>query len=169
MRALAASSAFGYHGAPRMIQTHLAAAALALACLAVAAIDARTQRIPDALNAAILLAGLVATSILGFSLLDAAIGAALGYAALWGVNAVYRARRGRDGLGMGDAKFMAAAGAWVGWALLPFVLAIGAALGLCSVAIQRLRGKRFTATDAIALGPYLAAGLMLVWAVRAYS
>ncbi len=77
-------------------------------------------------------------------------------AALRGVGALYRWVRGRDGLGEGDAKLLAAIGAWVGLEGLPTVL-LGAALtGLLWALWLRLRGAALTATTALPFGPFLA-------------
>jgi prepilin signal peptidase PulO-like enzyme (type II secretory pathway) len=151
-----------------MIWTHAATLALALLALGVAIVDARTRRIPDLLNAALLAAGLAATWALERDMLAALIGAAAGYAALAGLNWAYRRARGRDGIGLGDAKFLAGAGAWLGWMGLPFVVLIASALGLAWVGLQRLHGRRIERHDAIAFGPLLAAATFMVWLVDVY-
>ena len=82
------------------------------ALLATAAvIDSRTMRIPNALNAVIAGVGIGATLSLDRPLIDALLGMALGYGLIYLANAVYRALRARDGIGMGDAKLLGAAGA----------------------------------------------------------
>jgi leader peptidase (prepilin peptidase)/N-methyltransferase len=149
--------------------TILAAATLGVLCLAVAAFDLRTRRIPDPLNLTIALCGFVAAWAMGESLVDAAIGAVLGYGAFWAMNAAFRRVRGRDALGMGDAKFLAASGAWTGWAGLPFIVLIAAAGGLAAVAAMRLAGRPVRSDDAIAFGPFLAVGTLIVWLVGAYG
>ncbi len=149
--------------------TILAAATLSVLCLAVAAIDLRTRRIPDPLNLAIAVCGFAATWATGKSLIDAAIGAGLGYGAFWAMNTAFRRARGRDALGMGDAKFLAASGAWTGWTGLPFIVLIAAASGLAAVAALRLAGRPMRRDDAIAFGPFLAAGTLIVWLVGAYG
>lgn len=145
-------------------------ATLILAALlgAAAVIDIRTMRIPDALNAALVLTGLCATWLMGKPLAPALTGVALGYGALFLINQAYRAARGRDGLGMGDAKLLAGAGAWLGWSGLPFVVLIASALGLGFVAAQRVAGRAPRGDDALAFGPLLCAGVLIVWLVQAY-
>lgn len=133
---------------------------------AIALADARNMRIPDALNATLVVCGLAATWLLDRSLSAALIGACMGYAVLYGLNIAYRHARGRDGLGMGDAKLAAGGGAWLGWAGLPYVVLIGSALGIVWVAAQRLRGKHIAATDALAFGPFLCLGIAAVWLVQ---
>lgn len=142
---------------------------LAALLLGAALIDLRTLRIPNALNAAIVATGLMATWVLAKPLWPALIGAAAGYAFLFAVNALYRAARGRDGLGLGDAKLLAGAGAWLGWSGLPFVVLIGSALGLAWVAALRLGGRQLKAQDALAFGPFLCVGIFAVWLVRSFA
>ncbi len=126
----------------------------------VAVIDARTYRIPDALNALIVVAGLTANWLLGRDLASAAIGAGVGFASIFVVNSIYRQVRARDGIGMGDAKLMAGAGAWVGWTGLPLVLLGGSALGLAyAIALRRKAGDR------IPFGPFLGVALLITWCV----
>jgi leader peptidase (prepilin peptidase) / N-methyltransferase len=135
--------------------------------LAIAAnIDARTQRLPDALNAAIALVGVAFVRLTSAPWQDAVFGAVFGYGVIWGVNAFYRARRGHDGVGMGDAKLLAAGGVWVGWFGVPFVVLIGSSLALALLSLKALRGQRIGRTDRIAFGPYLAAGLAVVTAIQ---
>jgi leader peptidase (prepilin peptidase)/N-methyltransferase len=131
--------------------------------IAVAWIDIKTHRIPDPLNLAIGVAGLAIAALNGAPLLDQLLGAVAGFGLIWAANAYYRARRGRDGIGMGDAKLLAAGGAWLGWAALPFVALIGASLGLAAVAALRLAGRPITADSRIAFGPFLAIGIAGAW------
>ncbi|HRO02503.1 MAG TPA: A24 family peptidase [Terricaulis sp.] len=148
-----------------MLDLYVATFVFAGLLLAAALIDIRTMRIPNALNAMIALAGLFATWRLGFSMLDAVIGAAAGYAALFLLNWLYRALRGRDGLGLGDAKLLAGVGAWLGWMGLPFVVLIASALGVAFVAALRIAGRHMSGGDALAFGPFLCIGALIVWIV----
>ena len=132
--------------------------------LALAWIDAEHMILPDRLTLPLILAGLGWTWFLAPDALTGhALGAVAGYLVFRLIALAYRRLRGRDGLGEGDAKLLAAAGAWVGWAGLgPVVLA--AALGGLAVAlVTAIRGRRIEATTAIPFGPCLAAGLWLVW------
>jgi leader peptidase (prepilin peptidase)/N-methyltransferase len=150
------------------VTAHLATLTLAALLALVAFIDARTMRIPDWLNALLAAAGLIATWALGRDLIAALVGAGAGYAALRAANWLYRRARGRDGLGLGDAKLLAGAGAWLGWAGLPFVLLLGSAAGLAHVGLQRLRGRRLEPAHAIPFGPFLCLGTFLVWLEQTY-
>ena len=127
-------------------------------------IDLRRWVLPDALTLPLVLAGLGAA--LAFdpdTLVSRALGAAGGYAALRAVAWLYRKARGRDGLGEGDAKLFAAAGAWVGAGALPQVILIAALAGLLAAALMRLVGIRLGAASALPFGPFLAIATWLVW------
>ncbi|MGH7111780.1 MAG: prepilin peptidase, partial [Stellaceae bacterium] len=76
---------------------------------------------------------------------------------------IYKKTRGGDGLGGGDAKLFAAAGAWVGALALPSVILVAALSALLAAALLRLAGVRLTARSAIPFGPFLALALWLVW------
>lgn len=152
-----------------MIATHLATTALAALLIAVSWIDFRTLRIPNALNLAIGICGLIVGYMLGRDLVPLFLGMALGYLALAGVNLAYRAIRGRDGIGMGDAKFLAAAGAWVGWSGLPFTVLIASAAGIAVIAGARIMGRPVTLSDKTPFGPFLATATMIVWLVQSYG
>ncbi len=132
--------------------------------LALAEADRRAMLLPDALTLPLVAAGLgVAWGLFPDRLLDHAIGAIVGYGALAGIAWLYARTRGREGLGLGDAKLLAAAGAWLGWQALAGVVVVGAAAALAvTVARGVLRGH-LGGTDAIAFGPFLALGLWLSW------
>jgi prepilin signal peptidase PulO-like enzyme (type II secretory pathway) len=151
------------------METHIATLVLTSLLALAAAIDIRSMRIPDALNAALIGIGVGATLWLGKPITPALIGVVVGYGALFAANLAYRAARGRDGLGMGDAKLLAGAGAWLGWSGLPFVVLIASALGLAYVAALRIGGRTLARGDALAFGPFLCAGVGIVWLVQAYS
>lgn len=134
--------------------------------LALAWIDAERMMLPDMLTLGLLLAGLAAAwaltpdALFSGALFDRALGAAIGFILLRGVGGLYRRLRGRDGLGQGDAKLLAAIGAWVGWQTLPVVL-LGAAL--FGIATALLRGNGLRAQTVVPFGPGLALAGWLVW------
>ena len=136
--------------------------------LPLAWIDAQTFRLPDALTLPLIPAGLLlAWSDDGLpAAADHAAAAAAGFIAFRAVALAYRALRGRDGLGEGDAKLLAALGAWTGLAgLAPTIL--GAALaGLAAALLLRLRGQAVSAATPIPFGPCLA---LAGWIVRLYT
>ena len=89
--------------------------------------------------------------------------AALGYAAFRAVSLGYRRWRGREGLGAGDAKLLAAGGAWVGLEALSSAVLIGAVLGLCGAAALVRPGRAGWGATRVPFGPSLALG---IWGVR---
>ncbi|MBI1365991.1 MAG: prepilin peptidase [Alphaproteobacteria bacterium] len=143
-------------------------AALFLSALTVlAAIDLETGFLPDAITIPLIWAGLLSNIGARFAPLDASvIGAAAGYLVFWGIAEGYRAVRGREGLGLGDAKLVAAIGAWGGWMILAPVVLIGALLALAGVGAARLFGRRFKTDSPIAFGPALAAAAALCFLLQ---
>ncbi len=136
------------------------AALLLTVWLAVLAwVDARTFRIPDLLSFPLIGLGLLWSATQpATAFWSAVIGAACGYAILALIGAYYFRRHGTEGLGLGDAKLFAAAGAWLGWQGLPPVLLIAATSGLAFALLRPATGDR-----RIAFGPWLALGLWVVW------
>ena len=134
-------------------------------CLALALIDRRHFRLPDALTLPLLLLGLLATAWRQPDQLgDHALACLLGWLAFRGVALLYRRLRGIDGLGQGDAKLLAASGAWVGTAALPVLVCAGAALTLLVVLGQAAWRRRLPdRRRRIAFGPGLAAALFGCW------
>lgn len=132
--------------------------------LALAVIDFRSFVLPDVITLPLIPAGLaVAWWIDPARLPHHAIGAAVGYAVFAIVALSYRWLRGREGLGAGDAKLLAAAGAWVSWEGLASVVMWGALFGLAYAVMKSLTGTRLTATFRVSFGTYLAAAIWLVW------
>jgi len=132
--------------------------------LTLAWIDVRCWLLPDSLTLPLIIAGLAAAAAFDpEGLTDRAFGAAAGYLGLRMVALIYRALRGRDGLGGGDAKLLAAAGAWVGLRALPQVVLLAALAGLLAAACLRLSGIRLDAQSAIPFGPFLALAIWLLW------
>ena len=141
-----------------------AGCALGWTLLALAWIDWTHMRLPDALTLPLVPVGLAATWVLDpDAIADHAAAAALGYLAFRLIAAAYRWRRKREGLGQGDAKLLAAAGAWVGLSGLPDVMLGGAIIGLAVAGARWLRGERVGADTALPFGPCLAAATWLVW------
>ncbi|PWR25357.1 prepilin peptidase [Zavarzinia aquatilis] len=130
--------------------------------LVLALVDLRCWRLPDALTLPLLAGGLLfAAVVVPGTLADHVIGAAAGYGVIALAGLAYRTLRGRDGLGWGDAKLLAAGGAWVGWAGLGGILFIAAVAALLAVFAFRLRGGAVTADTALPFGPALALGIWL--------
>jgi leader peptidase (prepilin peptidase)/N-methyltransferase len=140
--------------------------------IALTGIDIDHQLLPDKLTLPLLWGGLLASlwwqpgnaHSLPVSPTDAIIGAIAGYLSLWSVYHLFRLATGKEGMGYGDFKLLAALGAWLGWhMLLPIVLcsaAVGAAVGITLIVTRRHdRGIP------IAFGPFLAAAgwLAMMW------
>ncbi|HEY1260047.1 MAG TPA: A24 family peptidase [Stellaceae bacterium] len=132
--------------------------------LALGWIDLRHWLLPDALTLPLIVAGLVLVAWLDpQALFASALGAALGYLSLRLVAWGYRALRRQEGLGEGDAKLLAASGAWLGAAALPLVVLGAAVAALVAALGLRLAGMRLGARSAIPFGPFLALATWLIW------
>ncbi len=132
--------------------------------LTLAWIDLRRWLLPDLLTLPLIVAGLALAALLDpDTVLDRALGAALGYVALRAIAAGYRALRQREGLGRGDAKLLAAAGAWVGAMALPQLILLAALAALLAAAALRLGGVRLHAHSALPFGPFLALATWTIW------
>jgi leader peptidase (prepilin peptidase)/N-methyltransferase len=142
----------------------LASCLLGWTLLTLAAIDWRHGLLPDVLTLPLILAGFAVTYLIDVRALgDHAIGAAAGYLGFWALAEVYVRLRRRDGLGLGDAKLLAASGAWLGWLALPSVILFAACIALALVLTRRFGGETVQATTRVAFGPALAAGTWIVW------
>ena len=138
--------------------------------IALTGIDVDHQLLPDVLTLPLVWIGLLAS--LGhaggaappISPQDAIIGAAAGYAFLWGVFQLFRLITGKEGMGYGDFKLFAAAGAWLGWQMLPLVLLLSAVVG-ATVGVLLIALKRLGRSVPIPFGPYLAgaAWIAMLW------
>ena len=142
-----------------------AALLLVWALLALTCIDIDTQLLPDDITLPLLWLGLL------FNLLDiftslhhAVIGAMVGYLTLWGIYWLFKLITGKEGMGYGDFKLLAAIGAWLGWQMLPLVILlsslVGAVVGITLIVMAR-HGRNVP----IPFGPYLAGGglIALFW------
>jgi leader peptidase (prepilin peptidase) / N-methyltransferase len=148
------------------------AVAFASLMAAIAISDWRRYRVPDPLTAAALaLRGLAVllppSSLNQDDLLAAAIRAAAMAALFYGFRVAYRRLRGRDGLGLGDVKLAAVAGAWVDWRLLPFVIEF-AALSVFALALIRAArsGAGLGAATKLPFAVGLAPGIFLGWQLQ---
>lgn len=136
--------------------------------IALTFIDADTQLLPDDMTLALLWAGLLANLFgLFVPLKSAVIGAVAGYLSLWLVYWAFKLIRGKEGMGYGDFKLLAALGAWLGWQMLPLIVLLSSIVGaLIGIALIVFRGRDHAA--ALPFGPYLAiAGVIaLLWGER---
>jgi leader peptidase (prepilin peptidase)/N-methyltransferase len=135
------------------------------ALIALTFIDFDTQLLPDAITLPLLWLGLLLNIDATFtSLTNAVVGAVVGYMVLWSVYWLFKLVTGKEGMGYGDFKLLAAIGAWLGWALLPLTILlsslVGAVVGIALIVITK-HGRNIP----IPFGPYLAGGglIALFW------
>lgn len=135
------------------------------ALLALTAIDFDTQFLPDDITLPLIWLGLLFNLNNVYSTLpDAVLGAIFGYLALWLVYWLFKLMTGKEGMGYGDFKLLAALGAWLGWQMLPLIIIlsslVGAVVGITLIAVLK-HGRNVP----IPFGPYLAGGglIALFW------
>jgi len=148
-------------------------AALALLMLAVAVIDARWLIIPDQLSAAAFGLGLINAAVLAPQETSTAVGIALLRGVVlsllfYGLRALYRRLRGRQGIGLGDVKLAAVAGVWLDWLTMPIAVEIAAlaALGVIGVRYY-VSGRRLDAALKFPFGLFLAPSIWVCWLLEA--
>ena len=143
----------------------LGAVLLTWALIALTMIDIDHQLLPDDITLPLIWLGLLFNLNSTYvSLTDAVIGAMVGYLILWSVYWLFKLVTGKDGMGYGDFKLLAALGAWLGWQELPMIILLSSLVGaICGIALMviKRRGKDIP----IPFGPYLAmAGwIALLW------
>jgi leader peptidase (prepilin peptidase)/N-methyltransferase len=127
-------------------------------------IDIRCWLLPDILTLPLIIVGVAAAMLFDpGQLVDRAAGAACGYLVLVIVAILYQLWRRREGLGRGDAKLLAASGAWLGASALPQVIFMAAMAALVWAACLRLAGFRVAAQSALPFGPFLALATWILW------
>ena len=142
----------------------LATVLLGWTLLTLALIDARHLILPDELTLPLIPLGLLTAFALGPDRLALhSVAAVAGYVLLVALAYLYRRLREREGLGRGDAKLFASAGAWVGPFGLASVLLFAALSGLITALARRLAGRPLEAASELPFGPHLALGIWLVW------
>ena len=132
---------------------------LAATLIALAFIDLDTQFLPDDLTLPLMWAGIVSAALgwIPVTLGASVGGAVVGYLSLWFVFHAYRLIRGKEGMGAGDFKLLAALGAWMGWQLIPSIILLASAVG-ATVGIGLIVFRRHDRDVPIPFGPYLAGG-----------
>ena len=128
-------------------------------------IDADTQLLPDNITLPLLWAGLILNVFNVFTTLESALwGAVFGYLSLWSVFHLFKLITGKEGMGYGDFKLLAALGAWFGWQMLPIIILLSSVVGaVIGIGMILIKGK--DKNIPIPFGPYLAiAGwVTLIW------
>lgn len=145
--------------------TTLAALVFCWALIALTFIDADTQLLPDQITQPLIWLGLLVNSGGLFTdLASALIGAVAGYLVLWTIYWLFKLATGKEGMGYGDFKLLAAIGAWLGWSMLPVVILLSSAVGAI-VGIGLIALARHARSQPIPFGPYLAGGgiIALFW------
>lgn len=143
----------------------LAAIVFVWALIALTCIDLDTQLLPDDITLPLLWLGLLLNLNNVFtSLPNAVIGAVAGYLVLWSVYWAFRLATGKEGMGFGDFKLLAAIGAWLGWTMLPLVILLSSVVGAV-VGISLIVFAKHGRNIPIPFGPYLAGGglIALFW------
>ncbi len=143
----------------------LAALLYCWALIALTFIDADTQLLPDQITQPLIWLGLLAN--LGGLFTDiqsSVMGAVAGYFSLWTVYWLFKLATGKEGMGYGDFKLLAAIGAWLGWQLLPVVILLSSLVG-ATVGVSLILFARHERSQPIPFGPYLAGGgiIALLW------
>jgi len=123
-------------------------------------VDWKTYRLPNLLTKPLIALGLIYNLNVSLDAYPYLLGAILGYAIFWTVETAYRLIRKREGLGRGDAKLLAAGGAWCGALALPFIILIASSAGLIYI-LSKPKAER--ATIKLAFGPFLAAGIAVTF------
>lgn len=143
----------------------IAAIILVWALIALTFIDFDTQLLPDSITLPLLWLGLLLNLNGAFtSLPNSLIGAVAGYLILWSVYWAFKLTTGKEGMGYGDFKLLAALGAWLGWTMLPLIILlsslVGAVVGVALIVFAK-HGRNIP----IPFGPYLAGGglIALFW------
>ena len=142
----------------------LAAVLMTWALIAISVIDIDHQIIPDSISLPLIWAGLflslfhntAGAEILFIESGTAITGGLAGYLSLWSIYHLFRLLTGKEGMGYGDFKLLAALGAWLGWQMLPLIILLSAAVGAV-VGISLIALKRHERSVPIPFGPYLAA------------
>ena len=130
--------------------------------LVLSLIDWQDGILPDLLTLPLAAAGVLVSAL---TWQESLIGATVGAGLLAGPAVIYRRWRGQDGLGWGDVKLAAAAGAWVGWEAMPSMILIAALFGIAAVLLRRWLRKT-SMEESIPFGPALAAATWVLWLVR---
>jgi leader peptidase (prepilin peptidase)/N-methyltransferase len=158
--AVAVSAAAVVHGGPFL----WAGCVFGWSLLTLAWIDANTYRLPDVITLPLIVLGLAEAAWLQPDHLTMrAIAAAAGFTLLWVLSTSYRGLRKREGLGLGDAKLVAAIGAWVGVQALPWVAVLGSVLAMLWALGLHVRGTKLTGEFKLPFGPFLALAGWGIW------
>jgi prepilin signal peptidase PulO-like enzyme (type II secretory pathway) len=138
--------------------------------IAISIVDFQKLILPDRLN--VLLGGFGISHSIALGqprLIDAALGALIASFSLLALTTIYRRYRGFDGLGLGDVKFVTAAGIWTGWQGLQLMLSVASTFALAVVIIRALWDCSFDRFAPLPFGPFLGLGTIVTWAAMVAS
>ncbi|MEI2768720.1 MAG: A24 family peptidase [Nitrosomonas sp.] len=139
----------------------LAALIFVWALIVLAVIDLDTQLLPDDITLPLLWLGILINLNNGFTdIHGAVIGAVVGYLSLWSTYWCFKLITGKEGMGYGDFKLLAAIGAWLGWGMLPIVIVFSSLMGAV-VGIGLIMSARHNKNMPIPFGPYLVSGALI--------
>ncbi|MBK7492141.1 MAG: prepilin peptidase [Nitrosomonas sp.] len=139
----------------------LAALIFVWSLIALAAIDLDTQLLPDDITLPLLWIGLLVNINHGFTdIQSAVIGAIAGYVSLWSIYWCFKLITGKEGMGYGDFKLLAAIGAWLGWGMLPLVILSSSLVGAL-VGMGLILAAKLNKNIPIPFGPYLVGGALI--------
>jgi leader peptidase (prepilin peptidase)/N-methyltransferase len=151
---LTVAAALRFHGVPAIA----AACVLLWTLVALTFIDFDTQLLPDNVTLPLIWAGLLVNTagiMPGVTLRDAVLGAVAGYLVLWIVYWLFKLIRGKEGMGYGDFKLLAALGAWLGWQMLPLIVLLSSLVGaVIGIGLVVFKGRDHQVP--LAFGPFLA-------------
>ncbi len=124
--------------------------------IALTMIDAQKQLLPDNITLPLLWAGLLINSSEIFTSLEFSVyGAAIGYLILWSIYKLFKKMTGKEGMGYGDFKLLAALGAWMGWLMLPQIILLSSLVGVV-IGVSMMALNKLNKGAHIPFGPYLA-------------
>ena len=130
--------------------------------LSLAWTDFKTFRLPNKLSFPLIALGFVQSFLLS-DFQASILGAVIGYLVFVAIEKGFKTLRGKEGLGRGDAKLLAAGGAWCGWSGLPLIVLIGSLIGIILALMPKYRDS-----GRIPFGPCLAFGIFMVWSASAF-
>ena len=145
---------------------YIAGLTLAGFLIALTYVDIKSYRLPNMLTFPLIICGLGQAYILELPIRDHIIGALIGYLAFVAIEKAFLKLRGYPGLGRGDAKLLAAGGAWTGWFGLPYIVLLASFAGLSMMFAAILTGRlkpQNMKKLAVPFGPFLSFAIFLVW------
>ena len=147
----------------------IATAILLVVSTVISWIDFRHMIVPDWANLILALAGLLCTGFKGQPWWQAVLQVCLLFAILLIIASLYRHLRHRDGLGMGDIKFVCAATMWIGIAMIPWLVLIASISALLMIVALQICGQAVPSGQRIPFGPHLCMGLLATWMAMWYG